>query len=114
MPKKNVRRQVVGLFAGTFSSARGDWVPMRQLRRMTSTAAWMLCFGSAAYGLFTRGPSLKHITPPELLCLLGGFMVIAAGSFLAFLWLGSRVFQGETSTDETSAGTHDPRTPEAG
>ena len=108
MPKKNVRRQVVGLFAGTFSSARGDWVPMRQLRRMTSTAAWLLCFGIAAYGLFERGPSLKHVTPPALLCFWGGFMVVAAGSFWAFLWLGSRVFQGEKSGDETAEGTHDP------
>ena len=73
-----------GLFAGLFSSTNGTWIPMGQLRRMSSTAAWMLFYGFVAYGAIDA----KDLANWALL----GIIVLGPVSYAVFLLLGGLVY----------------------
>ena len=89
---------MAGLFAGIFSSANGTWVPMEQLRRFSSVGAWVWGFAVITYGIFwiaKKSKVLGLIGIWELLLLWVVMMILAGLSFGGFLYIGSRVFQGE-------------------
>ena len=95
MPNQKKTPWMAGLFAGIFSSAAGDWVPMSQLRRFSSVGAWVVFFGSSSYGLFkfadfTYAPNYVDKALFVVLWLLN--VVIAAASFPFFLWIGGKKF----------------------
>ena len=80
----------IGIFAGLFSSANGRWVPIRQLRRMSATAAWMLFYGFLAYGAVDA-----DLAKQWGLCGLLGIAALGPLSFWLFLFIGGHVFSGE-------------------
>ncbi|MDE0127069.1 MAG: hypothetical protein OXN97_21090 [Bryobacterales bacterium] len=76
---------------------------MAQLRRFTSTGSWMLAFGLSLYGISRfaeNSGALASVGIPGLVVLLVFVMAIAAVSFGAFLWIGSRQFKGEIGNEE--------------
>lgn len=76
---------------------------MAQLRRFTSTGSWMLAFGLSLYGISRfaeKSGALANVGIWGLVGLLVFVMAIAAASFGAFLWIGSRQFKGEVDNKE--------------
>ena len=94
---------LAGLFTGLISSTSGRWIPMAQLRRFTSTGSWMLAFGLSLYGisrLAEKSDALASVGILQIALLLSTVMIIAATSFWAFLFMGSREFKKETGIEE--------------
>ena len=92
--KQTKPRWMFGLFAGLFSSSTGTWVPMRQLVRFSSVAAWMLAYGMVAYGVFTvvEMKSFPALSGIELVVGAAAMLVLAWGSFWGFLKCGGRKY----------------------
>ena len=94
-----------GLFTGLFNAADGSWVLMPQLRRFSSVAAWMLCFGLASYGVFALARSFKTFDVWTVLGLYVGTLLCGLGSFVLFLligdwWVGTKLFKELEETKE--------------
>ena len=74
------------VFAGLFSSPDGTWMPLRHLRRISATAAWMLFFGFVIYGVTVSGLA-KDLGVLQVLVGGIGFGPVSYG---LFLWIGDR------------------------
>ena len=97
--------RMTGLFAGILSAANGTWIPMPELRRMSSVAAWMLCFGSTTYLILRiaeKSSALSKVGPGHLLLLLLVLAVFALITFCLFLRIGCRQIGYEPTSDDRS------------